>query len=84
MKTTIGKGTYNSGKSIVHGKPLSNDDLATLRKNLGVTTSPFEVDEKAINYFKDSIHSRVDKYYKNWAEYYQKYHAIVETDIQKK
>lgn len=83
IKTILGHGTYNEGKNIVHGKPLSNDDLDTLRRKLGIKTQPFEVDEKAINYFKNSINERVLKNYEDWQKYYKKYQAIVDADIQK-
>ena len=32
VKTVIGRGSYNEGKNLVHGKPLSTEDLINVRK----------------------------------------------------
>ena len=83
IKTVLGRGSYNEGKSIVHGKPLTKDDTDNLRKNLGITTAPFEVDKDALEFFRKAVSNRNDKGYQDWQVYYEKYRNIVETDIQK-
>ncbi len=83
IKTVLGRGTYNEGKSIVHGKPLTKDDTDNLRRNLEITTNPFEVEKEVLEDFRKTITKRTEKNYQSWQQYYEKYRNIVETDIQK-
>ncbi|HOZ89162.1 MAG TPA: transketolase, partial [Bacilli bacterium] len=83
IKTVIGRGTYNEGKSVVHGKPLTKDDTDNLRRNLGITTAPFEIDKKILDYVRQEIANRVQKPYQAWQEYYQKYRNLMDPDIQR-
>lgn len=83
IKTVIGRGTYNEGKSVVHGKPLTKDDTDNLRRNLGITTAPFEIDKKVLDYVRQEIANRVQKPYQAWQEYYQKYRNLMDPDIQR-
>ena len=46
-KTIIGKGSpHKAGTHDVHGAPLGADEIAATRQALGMTSGPFEVDEK--------------------------------------
>ena len=38
VKTVIGRGSMNEGKNLVHGKPLSSEDLLTVRKKYNIET----------------------------------------------
>jgi transketolase len=70
IRTTIGRGSFNEGKNTVHGKPLTNDDIANLRKKYKIETGPMEITENAVKYLRYSIANRVNNEYKEWHNYY--------------
>lgn len=57
IKTIIGYGAPNSGESSVHGKPMSTDEIKSLRKFLNYTVEPFEI----VDSVKDFYHYNVAK-----------------------
>lgn len=77
VKTVIGRGSINEGKNIVHGKPLTRDDINALRKKLDIHTNHMEITENAVKYMRLSIANRINNNYKEWQSYYadQKKHA---------
>jgi len=66
IKTTIGRGAPQQGRNIIHGKPLSREDLIHVRKVYNISTNTMEVTEKAVKYVKKAISDRCDSSYKNW------------------
>ncbi len=68
VKTVIGRGSVNEGKNLVHGKPLSTEDLLNVRKRYQIETNMMEVTEDAVNYVKKSISSRMNNRYDNWVK----------------
>ena len=82
IKTVIGEGAPNSGESSVHGKPLSEDDLAALRKNLGYTLKPFTVANEVYDFYERSIVERGAQANSDWnylmSKYAKKYPAEYE------
>lgn len=66
IKTVIGRGSYNEGKNLVHGKPLSTEDLLNVRKKYNIETNMLEVTEDAVNYVRKTINSRISSRYSNW------------------
>lgn len=66
IKTTIGYGAPNSGESSVHGKPLSEEDIKVLRKNLGYQEKPFTVSAEVAKYYNDTIQERGSQANSNW------------------
>lgn len=66
IKTVIGRGSLNEGKNIVHGKPLTRDDINNLRKKYKITTNPMEITENAVKYLRLSIANRINELYKTW------------------
>lgn len=66
IKTVIGRGSLNEGKNIVHGKPLTRDDINNLRKKYKITTNPMEITENAVKYLRLSIANRINEPYKTW------------------
>ena len=52
VKTEIGFGSDVAGTSNAHGKPLSKDQLAQLRKSLNYSNAPFEVDQDVYVFFR--------------------------------
>jgi len=66
IKTTIGRGSVNEGKNVVHGKPLSKEDMANIRKKYNINTNTLEITESAVKVLRKSISYRVDAIYRNW------------------
>lgn len=66
IKTVIGYGAPTSGECSVHGKPLSDDDLKELRKNLEYSGQPFVISPKVEAYYKKSIEERGSQANSNW------------------
>jgi len=77
-KTIIGKYSLNEGTNIVHGKPLSEDDIKSIKQKLDVYDSPFTVSMEASSYFKDQIDARMNLEYKDWQ---RKYNSLKESKL---
>ena len=58
IKTVIGYGAPNSGESSIHGKPMSSEALAELRRNLGYTIQPFTIDDEVYDFYKKNVAER--------------------------
>lgn len=69
IKTILGRGSYNEGKNIVHGKSLSREDIANIRKKYNINTNIMEITESAVNYVRKTIKLRMNDYYNNWQMY---------------
>ena len=68
IKTVIGYGAPNSGESSVHGKPMPEDDIKALRKNLGYNGPVLEYPEEVIKYYKTNVTDRGVKAASYWNE----------------
>ena len=75
--TTIGKDSMLEGTNKVHGKPLSKDDLASIKNKLKITNEAFNIDSKYLTYLQSYINNRMGNIYKKWEE---EYHEIKEED----
>ncbi len=77
IKTEIGYGAPNSGESSVHGKPLSEDEIAQLKENLDSKQMAFTAKEEVIDYYKKTIINRGSQANSSWnylmSEYAKKY-----------
>ncbi|MDE6414097.1 MAG: transketolase [Anaeroplasmataceae bacterium] len=77
IKTEIGYGAPTSGESSVHGKPLTEDELAILKDNLNSRQMAFTVSQAVSDYFHSSIAVRGSQANSNWnylmSEYAKKY-----------
>lgn len=69
IKTTIGRGSVNEGKSIVHGKPLAKEDIINLRKKYNINTNTMEITENAVRYMRECINIRMNGVYENYQRY---------------
>ena len=58
VKTTIGKYSRNAGKNIVHGKPLDDEDITNIKKELGLRDIPFTISNEALEDFQKLIDDR--------------------------
>lgn len=67
IKTIIGDGSENEGKSIVHGKPLSESDIIQLKRSWRIELEPFSVDENIIYQYRESYKNRIQSEYLLWS-----------------
>ena len=81
VKTVIGKGSINEGHNIVHGKPLTRDDITQLKKKMGIETNHMEVTENAVKFLRLSIANRINTPYKEWQKYYQDLKKNMNADV---
>lgn len=75
--TTIGKDSLLEGTNKVHGKPLSKEDLNSIKTKYKITNESFTVSQEVLNYFQNTINTRVGEVYKKWEE---EYISIKESD----
>lgn len=68
IKTVIGRGSVNEGKNLVHGKPLSFEDLANVREKYEIETNIMEITENAVNYVRNNINKRMEGQYDQWKQ----------------
>ena len=82
VKTIIGQDSFNAGTNIVHGKPLSKDDIASLRQTYGINTSKFEIIARYLDLFRNRIEKRMSKDIKNYNEYLNTFHLTNYKEVQ--
>lgn len=70
IRTTIGRGSFHEGENLVHGKPLSKEDMANIRKKYNISTNTMEITENAVRFVRQSINSRMKDIYNGWKRYY--------------
>ena len=82
IKTVIGDGAPNSGESSVHGKPLTEEEVKQLRKNISFEVEPFFVSNEVRDYYETNIQKRGSAANSNWnyimSTYAKKYPADYE------
>ena len=91
VKTVIGRGSFHEGKNLVHGKPLSREDLINIRKKYNIETNLMEITETSVKFVRQTINERLKNVYTNWQKYvaeikkintdenFQKIMAFIET-----
>lgn len=79
-KTVIGKYSKNAGSNIVHGKPLDEDDILNIKKQLDIMNTPFSIGTDKMNYFKETIDKRMYFPLRDW---YRKYNNLKEDEKNK-
>ena len=72
VNTVIGYGSSLAGSNKVHGAPLGDDETLKLRAKLGVVGEPFEINQKAQEYF-ETLKTRYDSVKKEFDERMQTY-----------
>lgn len=77
IKTIIGNGSELAGTNLVHGKPLSSEDIKNLKANLGLHDVPFKISKEATLEFRNYIKQRVLPIYNEWQT---KYKRLIETN----
>ncbi|MEG0826369.1 MAG: transketolase [Bacilli bacterium] len=73
IKTIIGKDTKYEGTNVIHGKPLTSEELNELKLKLNIPLQDFYVDEEAIKTFRKMMFERSQTNYSEWKENYKKY-----------
>ena len=76
-KTIIGKYSKFAGTNVVHGKPLTKDDIKNIKEKLDVMNSPFTISNDAKNYFKEQINKRMYLSIRDWK---RKYYSLREEE----
>ena len=66
VKTVIGYGAPNSGESSIHGKPMSEDDIKVLRKNLEYNEPAFTFNEEVYSFYNKNVKERGYEECSNW------------------
>ena len=92
IKTIIGYGAPNSGESSIHGKPMNAEAIAELRKNLGYTIPPFQIDDEVYDFYKKNVIDRgytactlwnksLNAYSKKYPEDFKEFTEILYDDV---
>ena len=68
--TIIGKDSSLEGTNKVHGKPLTKDDLQSIREKYKNTNESFVVDKETKEYLQNYINKRMNPIFKDWEEEY--------------
>lgn len=79
IKTVIGRGSVHEGKNNVHGKPLTREDLANVRKKYDITTNVMEVTQNSVNYMRHRIKSRMGNAYEEWQKDFNNYRNTIKS-----
>lgn len=67
IKTIIGDGSVNEGKSIVHGKPLDQSDIIQLKRLWRIELDPFTIDQNIIFNYREKFKTRIQSEYLLWS-----------------
>ena len=73
VKTVIGYGAANCGESSVHGKPLSEDEVKVVRKNLGYDYPQFQIPTEVYEFYKQNVINRGHEMDNLWNAELKKY-----------
>ena len=84
IKSTIGRGSYHEGENIVHGKPLSREDLLNIRKVYNISTNMMEITENSVKYVRQTLNNRLRGEYEAWQKYVASYKKSNMSDNLKK
>lgn len=69
FNTILGKDSMNENKNVVHGSPLSDDDIYAIKKKLNITMAPFETRKDTMLHIQKLITNRIQKKYQENSNY---------------
>ncbi len=69
VNTTIGKYSQWEGSNQVHGTPLTEEDITSIKNKLNIRDIPFTVSSEAKEEMQAMIQNRMKKEYENWQAY---------------
>ena len=72
VKTIIGHGCCKAGTNAIHGKPLTQEELITMKKELNYDLTDFYLDQEVLDDFSEIKDNGIKKYDK-WLEELKKY-----------
>jgi len=75
IKTVIGKGTSLEGTNTVHGNPIGEEELRSLRTMFKLSPISFDVSKDALVDMRTIVNNRMSKIYGSWANEYNKFAA---------
>lgn len=78
IKTVIGYGAPNAGTNAVHGKPLTNEQLAELKDNLSYHYDSFTIPSEVYKLYQDTLIKRSEAKYNTYLDnlkYYKEHYA---------
>ncbi len=76
IKTIIGYGAPNSGESSVHGKPMPEEDVKSLRKFLAYNEPSYTFPEEVVNFYKENVIKRGDTVCDTWNQSVHAYSVL--------
>lgn len=68
VKTILGRGSIKQGTNVVHGSPLTSEDIFQLKEKMGLRNVPFAVSAEAYNAFIEQVKIRCENIYTNWKD----------------
>ncbi len=83
IKTILGKDSKYQNTNVVHGKPLSKEDIKNIKKKLGIRDVPYTVLSDACNYMKTNIESRNKSAIAKWQKTYERLINKLDKDLVK-
>ncbi len=81
IETVIGKDSKHQNTNVVHGKPLTKEDLKHVKKKLGIRDIPYTVLSEAYNYMKKCINERNDTAIEKWKKTCEKLRQKLNSDL---
>lgn len=79
VHTVIGKHSINQASSLVHGTPLTKEDITNIKEKLSLRDIPFQPNAEALEIMQESINNRCNNLYDTW----QKKYSDLDKDIKK-
>ena len=81
VKTVIGKFSKNQGTSKVHGSPLDEDDIKSIKEKLNLRDIPFSVSSEAVDTFRNLINERNSSLYEEWEKEVNKLDEVKKEEL---
>lgn len=92
IKTIIGYGAPNNGESSIHGKPMPEEDIVSLRKFLEYDYEPFKYPDDVVSYYESTVQNRgshsetewntlLKQYQKKYPNEYEEFNKFIFNDF---
>lgn len=82
IKTIIGEGLLNQGKSITHSQLLEKNDIDQFKQKNGLGTIPFTILKEPASHIRDTVINRSIKIYSDWENTLNSYKTILNPSSQ--
>lgn len=84
VRTIIGAGSLKQNTSLVHGTPLSEEDIAQFKEKNGISNISFDIPNEQLDYCKSIFKERITENYNNWKKEYDKFMSISQNELKEK